>query len=158
MSASSTPVLPSTNDEMNIVRKWLERYKKVEKGPQRHNMLKYDVLPRLFTLNRHLKDNEWKLQKSQVKHWFQNQSHTSSATTRLSLKKNVSLKQVACHIYKAEIASIVERIGNGVKPGTQQYIQFFQGALTEFMDGLDEESRAWLEDEQANWQSVGHPP
>ncbi|KAF8801180.1 hypothetical protein BYT27DRAFT_7115471 [Phlegmacium glaucopus] len=169
MSAPSTPVLPSTNapadkakllteDKMNIVRKWLERYKKVEKGPQRHNMLKYDVLPRLFTLNRHLKDDEWKLQKLQVKRWFQNQSRTSSATTRLSLKKNVSLKQVTCHIYKAEIASIAERIGDGAKPGTQQYIQFFQGALTEFMDGLDEESQARLEDERAKWQSVGHLP
>ncbi|KAF8816369.1 hypothetical protein BYT27DRAFT_7208515 [Phlegmacium glaucopus] len=93
----------------------------------------------------------------QVKRWFQNQSRTSSATTRLSLKKNMSLKQVTCHVYKAEIASIAERRANGAKPGSQEYFPFFQGAITEFMDGLDEESRARLEDERDKWLSGVHP-
>jgi len=92
-----------------------------------------------------------------VKRWFQNQSRISSATTRLSLKRNVSLKQVACKIYKAEIAAIVSKRANGAKASTPQFKANFQGAVQEFMAELDEERLLALENERADWQNNGQP-
>ncbi len=138
-------------------------------------MLTTKVLPRLFHLNLKMGQNEWKVRKAvsrpllslyhrcdsvnlqQVKRWFQNQSRTSSATTRLSLKRNVSLKQVACKIYKAEIAAIASKRANGAKAGTPQYMGNFQGAVEEFMAQLDEERLLALENERTDWQNNGHP-
>ena len=132
-------------------------------------MLTTKVLPQLFHLNSKMGGNEWKVRKAvsrpllslyhccdsvnlqQVKRWFQNQSRTSSATTRLSLKRNVSLKQVACKIYKVEIAAIASNRANGAKAGTPQYMGNFQAAVEEFMAQLDKERLLALENEWADW-------
>jgi hypothetical protein len=93
-----------------------------------------------------------------VKRWFQNQCRLPSVVTRLSLTRNVSLNQVACHHYKEEIAAIASVKSNGAKPGTPQYMKVFQGAVTDFMDGLDEDGRLTLENQRAEWINKGHPP
>lgn len=169
------PPLEFTEAEMHLVRKWVTLYNKVQTTKDRHHMLITKVLPRLFLLNPDIRDNEWKVRKAvsrpllslhrrsdpvnlqQVKRWFQNQSRISSATTRLSLKRNVSLKQVACKIYKAEIAAIVSKRANGAKAGTPQFMANFQGAVQEFMAELDEERLLALENERADWQNNGQP-
>lgn len=92
-----------------------------------------------------------------MKRWFQNQSRVSSAATRLSLTRNVSLEQVACRIYKEEIAAIASKRADGAKAGTAKYMGNFSGAVKEFMSGLDEEGLLALENERANWQINGQP-
>lgn len=92
----------------------------------------------------------------QIKQWFQNQRRVSKAV-QPSQKRNVSVKQVACHVYKQEIAAIADRRANGVKAGNPQYMPSFQAAVTEFMDGLDEDQVLGLEKEQAEWINKSHP-
>jgi len=93
----------------------------------------------------------------QVKLWFQNTFRRPSALARLSMTCKASLKQVACHVYKTEIAAIASRRANGARPGTQQYMPIFQAAITEFMATLDEDALLALETERANRISGGQP-
>ena len=93
----------------------------------------------------------------QVKLWFQNTFRRPSALTRLSLTHKASLKQVACHIYKKEIAAIASRRANGARPGTQQYMPIFQAAINEFMETLDENAIVALENERADRMIAGQP-
>ena len=93
----------------------------------------------------------------QVKLWFQNTFRRPSALTRLSLTRKASLKQVACHIYKKEIAAIASRRANGARPGTQQYMPIFQAAINEFMETLDENAIVALENERADRMIAGQP-
>ena len=89
--------------------------------------------------------------------WFQNSCRQPSALSRLSLTCTASLKQVACHVYKAEIAVIASRKANGARPGTQQYLPIFQSAVNEFMAMLDSKALLALENEQAEWMASGQP-
>jgi hypothetical protein len=93
----------------------------------------------------------------QVKRWFQNTFRRPSALTRLSLTRKASIKQVACHVYKTEIAAIASRRANGAKPGTQQYMPIFQAAINEFMETLDEQALLALEHERAERMNAGQP-
>jgi hypothetical protein len=93
----------------------------------------------------------------QVKLWFQNTFRRPSALTRLSLTRKASLKQVACHVYKKEIAAIASRRANGARPGTQQYMPIFQAAINEFMETLDEDALVALENEWADRVIAGQP-
>jgi hypothetical protein len=94
----------------------------------------------------------------QIKLWFQKQSRTSrSAVARVSIKRNVSLRQVVCHEYKDEIASIAKRRASGAKPGEKEYLGVFQGAVTEFITGLDEEEVFELENKRAEWVNNSQP-
>jgi hypothetical protein len=93
----------------------------------------------------------------QVKLWFQNSFRRPSALTRLSLTRKASLKQVACHVYKTEIAAIASRRANGAKPGTLQYMPIFQAAVNEFMETLDEDALLALEHERADRMNSGQP-
>lgn len=70
--------------------------------------------------------------------------------------KKISLKQVACHEYKSDIATIAARL-SGEEAGKQGYIQVFQAAVQEFMETLDDDAIAQLEVIRANWMSRGQP-
>jgi hypothetical protein len=70
--------------------------------------------------------------------------------------KKISLKQVACHEYKADIAEIATRL-SGAEAGEQPYISVFQAAINELMESLDEDQIARLEETRANWLSRGQP-
>jgi len=94
----------------------------------------------------------------QVKRWYQNQCRLPSAIARLSRTRNVSLRQVACHIYKREICAIASKRANGAEAGTPEFMSACQAAITEFMSGLDEERRSALEVERLEWQKRGQPP
>jgi len=89
--------------------------------------------------------------------WFQNSCRRPSALSRLSLTRTASLKQVACHVYKAEIAAIASRRANGARPGTQQYLPIFQAAVNEFMATLDQDALAALENERVERMESGQP-
>ncbi|KAF8802878.1 hypothetical protein BYT27DRAFT_7035360, partial [Phlegmacium glaucopus] len=89
--------------------------------------------------------------------WFENHCRKSSIATRLSLTRNISLRQVVCHIYKAEIQTIAAKRADGAKPGSQQYIQGFQGAVTEFMEGLEPDKILELEQVRVEWRTKGQP-
>ena len=71
------------------------------------------------------------------------------------MKKN-SLKQVACHEYKVDIAWIATQL-SGAKPGKQGYITMFQAAINKVMDTLDDDETVRLEKIQVNWLSWGQP-
>lgn len=89
--------------------------------------------------------------------WFQNNCRGPSLRSRFTFNKKASLKQVACHIFKAEIAAIASARANGALPGTTAYLPVFQGALETFMANLTPEQRDILEAEHATWNSEGHP-
>jgi len=57
--------------------------------------------------------------------WFQSHSHSASVRSRLSFVKKISLKQLACHEYKSDIAKIATQL-SGVEAGKQDYIPFFK--------------------------------
>ncbi|KAF8799923.1 hypothetical protein BYT27DRAFT_7217437 [Phlegmacium glaucopus] len=143
MSVQSTPPIPSmsapaandkvalpplelTEAEMHICQQWLGEYAKLDSKTDHQDA--------------------WRVRKSQVNCWFQNHCCKSSIATCLSLTQNISLRQVVCHIYKAEIQTIVAKRVDGAEPGSQQYIQGFQGAVNEFMERLEPE-KYW------NWSS-----
>jgi hypothetical protein len=67
------------------------------------------------------------------------------------------LKQVACKVYKNEIADIAVGLANGVKPGNPGYIPVFQAAVTELMERLGSEELAELEVEKESWKKEGPP-
>ena len=69
----------------------------------------------------------------------------------------MSVRQVVCHKYKEEIASIAKRRANGAKPGEKSYLGVFQGAVTEFITGLDEEVVFELENKRAEWVNNSQP-
>jgi hypothetical protein len=69
----------------------------------------------------------------------------------------LSIRQVACHIYKEEIAAIAGAKANGAKPGEQTYMSGFQGAVTSFLETLDEEKMFSLEEKQSEWKKKGYP-
>ena len=69
----------------------------------------------------------------------------------------MSIRQVACHVYKDDIAEIAERRANGAKPGEQDYLSAYQGAVTEFMGTLNEDERLELETKRAEWMNESHP-
>lgn len=73
------------------------------------------------------------------------------------MTRKASLKQVACHVYKAEIADIASRKANGAKPGSQKYMEVFQSAVNDFMETLDEEALMELEQERADRILGGQP-
>jgi hypothetical protein len=73
------------------------------------------------------------------------------------MTRKASLKQVACHVYKQEIAAIASQRANGARPGTQEYMPIFQGAVNEFMATLDEEALVALENEHADRIIGGQP-
>lgn len=60
-------------------------------------------------------------------------------------------------MYKEEIATIAGRRADGAMPGEQTYLPAFQGAVTEFMEGLDDEQISELESKRAEWINTGHP-
>ena len=88
--------------------------------------------------------------------WFQSHSRSASIRSRLAFVKKISLKQVACHEYKSDIAEIATRL-SGTEGGKQGYIPFFQAAVNEFMETLDDDAIAKLEEIRANWMSRGQP-
>ncbi|KAF8810596.1 hypothetical protein BYT27DRAFT_7240674 [Phlegmacium glaucopus] len=102
-------------------------------------------------------EDAWRVQKSQINCWFENHCHKSSIATRLSLTRNISLRQVVCHIYKAEIQTIAAKRADGAKPGSQRYIQGFQGAVNEFMEQLEPEKLMELEQVRVEWRTRGQP-
>ena len=73
--------------------------------------------------------------------------HISGALiqSHLSFAKKNSLKQVACHKYKADIAQISTQL-SGAEPGQQGYIAMFQATVNKFMDILDDDENARLEE------------
>jgi hypothetical protein len=52
---------------------------------------------------------------------------------------------------------IAERRAKGGKPGGAAYLSGFQGAVTEFMEGLDEEKVSELEVKRTEWKNQCHP-
>jgi len=89
--------------------------------------------------------------------WFQSHARGTSLRSRLSFTKKVSIKQVACHKYKSEIATIATERANGARPGSQEWLPVFQGAVDEWVSGLDEAALAELETMRADWISRGQP-
>jgi hypothetical protein len=170
------PPLELTAAEMAVIEKWTSAYEKTIGSKDRLKMLSTQILPRLTPLNTHMSEDGWRVRKSvsrwhkfkiieegylmkfqQVKKWFHNTFRRPSALTRLSLTRKASIKQVACHVYKAEIAAIASRRANGAKPGTQQYMPIFQAAINEFMETLDEDALLALEHERADRMNAGQP-
>jgi hypothetical protein len=62
---------------------------------------------------------------------------------------------VACHIHKDQIAVISG--ASGAKPGEQRYLSIFQGAVSQFMETLDEEKILHLEVKRAEWKKNSYP-
>jgi len=89
--------------------------------------------------------------------WFQNNCRAPTLRSQFSFNRKVSLKQVACHIFKAEIAAIAAERANGARPGTTGYLPVFQGAVETFMTNLTPDQKDILEAEHATWNSEGHP-
>jgi hypothetical protein len=75
----------------------------------------------------------------------------------LQSRKNLTIRQVACHVYKQEIAAIAGERANGEKPGGQTYMAGFQGSVNEFMNGLDEDQLMELEQKRAEWMKKSYP-
>jgi hypothetical protein len=69
----------------------------------------------------------------------------------------LSLRQVACHLYKNEIAVIAGERANGAKAGGEIYLSAFQGAVNTFMDKLDEDQLVSLEVKRAEWMNAEYP-
>ena len=70
----------------------------------------------------------------------------------------MTVRQVASHKYKNEIAEIAERRANGAKAGERSYLSVYQGAVTEFMNsGLDEKQALELDRERAKWIDESFP-
>ncbi|KAF8162562.1 hypothetical protein B0H34DRAFT_794366 [Crassisporium funariophilum] len=151
------PPLELTQAEMAVIKQWTGVYEKTLSSKDRLEMLANKILPRLTPLNTHLTKDAWRVRKSQVKRWFQNTFRRPSALARLSMTRKASLKQVACHVYKQEIAAIASRKANSAKPGSQQYMPIFQAAVNEFMETLDDEALVALEQERANRIIEGQP-
>lgn len=60
-----------------------------------------------------------------------------------------------CHVHKEEIAAIAGR--GGAKPGDQNYLSGYQGAVNEYMKGLDENRTMELELKRSEWINEGRP-
>ena len=69
----------------------------------------------------------------------------------------MTVRQVACHIHKEEIAEIAVGRANGAKPGGKDYMAGFQGAVSEFMAGLDEDQKMELEVKRSEWVTESYP-
>jgi hypothetical protein len=69
----------------------------------------------------------------------------------------LTVRQVACHIYKEEIAVIAGERANGAMPGEKAYMAGFQASVNEFMEGLDEEQILDLEFKRAEWGNKSYP-
>jgi hypothetical protein len=72
-------------------------------------------------------------------------------------KRKLNVRQVACHVYKDEIAEIAGERANGAKPGQQSYMSAFQGSVTAFMETLNEKDVLDLELKRAEWMKESYP-
>jgi hypothetical protein len=89
----------------------------------------------------------------QIKRWFQSHSHGAWIHSCLSFVKKFSLKQVACHEYKSDIAKIATWL-SGAEAGKQGYIKVFQAAV-ESKKTLDDFS-LWFKGHRCMGRT--HPP
>jgi hypothetical protein len=69
----------------------------------------------------------------------------------------LTIRQVACHVYKEEIAAIAVERANGGKPGEQSYMSTFQGSVTSFLETLNEDQLFDLELKRAEWINKSYP-
>lgn len=69
----------------------------------------------------------------------------------------MTVRQVACHVYKNDIAEITRRRANGANPGDTTYLPAFQGAVSELLEGLEEGDLFDLEVKRAEWLNECHP-
>ena len=83
--------------------------------------------------------------KQQIKWWFQSHACGHSIQSCLLFVKKVSLKQVACHEYKSDIVKIAAHL-SGTEAREPGYLAVFQAAVNKFMDTLDEDDIAKLEE------------
>ncbi|KIM34589.1 hypothetical protein M413DRAFT_413029, partial [Hebeloma cylindrosporum] len=143
--------------KMIIAGGWTDSYRAAKNKPARQALLAENILPQLRTVNTELTDAVWKLRKSQIKLWFQNEKRKDSARARFTMTRKPSLKQVACHVYKTQIAAIAATRANGARAGTTGYLPVFQGAVNSFIETLNPKQLAELETEKRNWEVKGHP-
>jgi hypothetical protein len=69
----------------------------------------------------------------------------------------LTVRQVACQIYKQEIAAIAGKTANGAKPGEQAFMSAFQGSVTELLANLDGDQKLELEKTREEWTKEGYP-
>lgn len=69
----------------------------------------------------------------------------------------MTVRQVACQVYKKEIAEIAGKTTNGAKPGDQAFMSAFQGSVTELLASLDGDEILELQATRDEWMKEGNP-
>lgn len=72
-------------------------------------------------------------------------------------KRKFTVRHVACHVYKDQIAEIAGERSNGAKPGEQSYMSAYQGSVNAFMEKLNEDQILELEVKRAEWMNNSYP-
>jgi len=112
----------------------------------------------MYTLNKHLTANAWKDRNRWVQSkyiycyidlilWLANKALVSEPVPKihhyLLSKRKLSVRQVACHVYKEDIATMQEREQMERQPGSNPTSQVFKGRSSAFMETLMKR-RCWI--------------